>query len=266
MATNYVRKIVLGELLRPALVLPDMTNRTKKSAIEDLVGVLWNQKLISNKSAAVERVLEREELTPTALGNSVAIPHARLEVGDMPRIAVGRHVAGLDFGATDGELVHIIVLVLWKPEQPGLFNRLFAGLVSKLADDDFRNLLMQAKDGQEIARAFSNVNIDLIAGRTTKCEGDMLITLQLLESKKRAGTKSVDKQISLARDELSGSMLSRFDRLLDRWGEAVVEAPDGVCQGCNMQLSSSFASEILKNPDTIYVCERCGRFIMHHLR
>ena len=84
----------------------------------------------------------------------------------------------------------------------------------------------------------------------------MLISLQLNESKKRAGAKGLNRQIELARAELPGSMLSRFDRLIDRYGEALVAAPNGVCEGCNMALSSRFASEMLANPNTIYVCER----------
>ena len=60
-------------------------------------------------------------------------------------IAIGRHPEGVDFGATDGKPVNLIVLVLWEPEQAGLFNRLFAGLVSKLAKAEFRDLLLNAK-------------------------------------------------------------------------------------------------------------------------
>lgn len=265
MAASYVREIFLGKILKPSVVLEDMTNRTKRSAIEELINLLYKQELITNKSEAFERVMERESLVSTGLGNGVAIPHARLEVGDKPIIALGRHKTGVEFDAADGEPVYLILLVLWKPEQPGLFNRLFAGLVSKLADDDFRKKLFDAKNAEEIVRQFDDVRVDMHAGLATKCEADMLITLQLLEAKRRAGTKGLEKQIALARDELPGSVLSRFDRLIDRWGEALVEAPEGVCHGCSMHLSSSFASEMLKNPDTIYVCDRCGRFIIHHI-
>ncbi len=265
MSTRYLKEVPLGEVLKPAQVLADMANRSKKAAIEELVDLLWKQKLISNKSEAVTRVLEREELASTALGHGVAIPHARLEVGDTPAIAIGRHPAGIDFGAPDGKDVNLIVMVLWQPTQAGLFNRLFAGLVSKLADAHFRNRLMEESGADGIARALSDVKIDMLAGRSTKCDADMLIALQLLETKRRAKGNGLSQQVDLARAELPGSMLSRFDRLMDYYGEALVEAPEGVCRGCNMQLSSSFASEMLSNPDTVYICERCGRFLIHHI-
>ena len=265
MNARFVKEVPLGEVLRAEQVIADMTNRSKRAAIEDLVNVLYKQKLITNKAEAVTRIMEREELCPTTLGGGIAIPHARLEVGDTPVIAVGRHPAGLDFGAPDGKSVHLIVLVIWQPEQAGLFNRLFAGLVSKLADERFRNRLMEERGAKEIATALADVKIDMQTGRATTCEADRLIALQCLETKRRANARGLGGQIELARAELSGSMLSRFDRLMEHFGEALVEAPDGICHGCNVQLSSGFASEMLRNQDTVYVCERCGRFLIYHI-
>lgn len=265
MMMRYHKEVLLGEILDDSHVLDGMTNRSKKGAIEELVDLLYRKKSVPNKTEALERVIEREELVSTALGSGVAMPHARLEVGRKPVIAVGRHPHGLDFCAPDGEPVHLIVLVLWQPEQPGLFNRLFAGLVAKLADAPFREKLLSAPDAKTIAHALADVRVDMLAGRAAKCEADMMIALQLLEAKRRAGAKGLARQIELARAELPGSMLSRFDRLVERFGEALVEAPEGVCGGCHMQLSSRFASEMLKNPEMIYICERCGRFLIHRI-
>lgn len=257
--------LFLGEILDESHVLTGMKNRTKKSAIEDLVDVLWHKGSIEQKSEAVKRVLEREDLVTTALGEGVAIPHARLEVGEKPLIAVGRHEEGIDFEAPDGKKVNLIFLVLWQPEKPGLFNRLFSGLVSKIADANFRSQLLKAKNAKEIAGSISDVKVDFLAGSSGKWETDMLITLQLLESKHRAGAKGLSKKIELARAELPGSLLSRFDRLIKFYGEALVEATGGVCGGCNMALSTGLAQELLRNRDSIYVCERCGRFIVNQI-
>jgi len=265
MNAKFLKEVPLCEVFGPDQVIADMTNRSKKAAIEDLVDLLYKQKLVSNKSEAILRVMEREELCTTALGDGVAIPHARLEVGEKPVIALGRHMSGIEFDAPDGKPVNLIVLVLWQPEQAGLFNRLFAGLVTKLADSHFRNRLMEETDAEAIARALADVKIDMLAGRASKVEADMLITLQLLETKRRAGGNGDTRQIELARGELTGSMLGRFDRLMEVYGEALVEAPEGICTGCNMALSSGFAAEMLRNPENVYVCERCGRFLIHHI-
>lgn len=261
----YVKEVPLSEILTAKSVLADMKCKTKAEAFEQLIDVLHENGQVKDKAEALKRVMEREELAVTALGDGVAIPHARIEVGDKPVIVVGRHREGLDFESPDRGVVHLVFMVIWQPEMPGLFNRLFAGLVSKLADPGFRNQLMEAKGPKEIASALSDVRVDMLAGRAAKWEADILVTLQLLQAKKRAGTGGLKKKIELARDELPGSMLSRFDRLIDRYGEALAEAPAGVCEGCNMQLSSGLASEMQRNNDSVFVCERCGRYIIHHI-
>lgn len=265
MKEKFVKEVPLSEILDANHVLDNMTNRSKNSAIEDLVDRIWELKQIPEKAEVLRRVIEREELAATAMGDGIAIPHARFDVGNRPVVAVGRHPAGIDFNAPDRGLVHLIFLVIWQPEHPGLFNRLFAGLVSKLADPSFRDSLMKAKGSPEIARELSDVHVDMLAGRAEKWEADILITLQLLEAKKKAGARGLSRKIELARDELSGSMLSRFDRLVNHYGEALVEAPEGICLGCNMQLSSGFVYEMKKHPESLYVCEKCGRFLIHHI-
>jgi mannitol/fructose-specific phosphotransferase system IIA component (Ntr-type) len=265
MSSAYVREVPLGQILGEDLILPDLKSKTKEDSIKALVDLLDKKGLISDKAEALKRVLEREELAATALGEGVAIPHARLEVGERPLVAVGRHKGGVDFDAPDRGLVHLIFLVLWQPERPGLFNRLFAGLVSKLVDPSFRDRLMSALSAKEIAGQLADVKVDMLAGRAARWEADILITLQLLETKKKAGARGLTKKIELARDELPGSVLSRFDKLIGHYGEALVEAPTGICTGCNMQLSSGLASEMQHNPDSVYVCERCGRFVVYRI-
>ena len=265
MNESFLKEIPLTEILDKSCIIANMKSTTKSEAIDELLAVLSKAELLPDKDEALKRIMEREELACTAMGDGIAIPHARLDVGDNPVIAVGRHKAGLDYDSSNRGNVNLIFLVLWKPERPGLFNRLFAGLVSKLINPDFRKSLVEAKNSTEIAKLLSNVKIDMLAGRAAKWEADILITLQLLETKKRAGVKGLEDKILLARDELPGSMLTRFDRLISRYGEALVEASHGVCEGCSIQLSSGLASEMQRTSDSVFICEKCGRFIIHDL-
>jgi mannitol/fructose-specific phosphotransferase system IIA component (Ntr-type) len=265
MNEGYVRVVPLCEILSEDTIAANMKAKTKKEAIDELLSLLHKRKLIKDKDEAARRVLEREDLAPTVLGDGIAMPHARIDVGKDPVIAIGRHLSGVDFESPDRGKVGLIFLILWQPSLPGLFNRLFAGLVSKLADAGVRTEIMEARGPKEIMASLSDVKVDMLAGRAAKWEADILITLQLLEAKKKAGTKGLQRKIELARDELPGSMLSRFDRLISHYGEALVETKDGICGGCHMQLSSRLACEMQRNQDSVYVCERCGRFIIHHI-
>ncbi len=236
--------------------------------MEQLVGRLAELKLIDAKTTAVKRVMERERLAPTALGHGVAIPHARMEVGNRPIFAIGRHREGIDFSAPDGQPVNLVFLLLWQPERPGLFNQLFANLVAKLSNASFRQGLLDAESVDAMLKQLNGIRIDWMHTVETSLDGRMLLTMQDLEARLKAGEEDADKlkhKIELIRQDLDSSILWRYDRLRKLHGRALVSAEGGVCSGCSMQLSSGMASELLKNPTSLFICEKCGRFLMQRI-
>ena len=68
------------------------------------------------------------------------------------------------------------------------------------------------------------------------------------------------KQAAMIREELDRDLLGRFDRLMDRYGFAVADVVEGVCQGCNINISTQMYSAIEGSND-VYVCENCGKFL-----
>jgi mannitol/fructose-specific phosphotransferase system IIA component (Ntr-type) len=68
-----------------------------------------------------DAVLAREAIMPTGVGLGIAIPHARLPGLAAPVVALGLSNAGVDFGAPDGELARLIVLVV-TPEHDDLIQ------------------------------------------------------------------------------------------------------------------------------------------------
>ena len=117
-----------SDYLKPAQVIYDLKGKDKVQAIEELLDLLAKQKLIDNKKLLLTRIIDRENLVSTAIGNGVALPHARVDTDGTIRVAVGRSEKGIDFEAHDGQKVHLLILVVWNPTIPGLFNHLFAGL------------------------------------------------------------------------------------------------------------------------------------------
>ena len=64
-------------------------------------------------------------------------------------------------------------------------------------------------------------------------------------------------RLSLPNDR---DVLARFDRLMERYGFAVAEAVEGVCQSCNINVSTQMYSA-MEDSNDIYVCENCGKFL-----
>ena len=70
----------------------------------------------------------------------------------------------------------------------------------------------------------------------------------------------LEKEISTLQSYMNPDYLSRFNRLMGRYGTAIVDVEDGVCQGCFMTLSTSLRNQV-KYENHVYICENCSRFI-----
>jgi mannitol/fructose-specific phosphotransferase system IIA component (Ntr-type) len=256
-----------SDFLKPTQVVFDLKTKDKVEAIEELLDNLVKAKLVANKKLTLTRIIDRERLDSTAIGEGVALPHARVDTGGEIAIAVGRSEKGISFDAADSKLVHLIILVVWNPTLPGLFNHLFAGLARFLIKPEYRQRLFQAKDKAELVKILCEIQFalphheDKIIHRAS-----LLKKLQDIEVKKRKAAKDLQKELQkhacVIREELDESLLTRFDRLMERYGFAVADVVEGVCQSCNINLSTQMYSQIEDSND-IYVCENCGKFLVY---
>lgn len=64
------------------------------------------------------RLMHRESLGSTGVGDGYAIPHATYEGLEDTLGIVGRTVAPIDFGSLDGQAVRTLFLLLSPPDQP----------------------------------------------------------------------------------------------------------------------------------------------------
>lgn len=98
-------------LVDSRLVFADLPGATREDVLREFsnrIGVLG---LVPDADALVARLLEREKLGCTGLGNGIAIPHCKLpELVDV-LIAVATTAAPIDFGAPDGIPVRALFLV-----------------------------------------------------------------------------------------------------------------------------------------------------------
>jgi len=260
-----LRETSFSEFLKPNQIIFELKSKERLSAIEELLDSLVKQKLISNKNLTLTRIIDRENLESTALGHGIAVPHARVDTEKEIAVAVGRSTEGLDFEAPDGLPVNLIILVVWNPTIPGLFNHLFAGLASFLIRPENRERLFMTQDKNELYSVLSEIHFSFPREDKIINRASLLKKLQDIEIKiRRAPKEKLDellKHRNLIREELDQSLLARFDLLMDRYGYAVAEVIDGVCRSCNMSVSTQMASAIEESND-IYVCENCGKYLI----
>jgi mannitol/fructose-specific phosphotransferase system IIA component (Ntr-type) len=254
-----------SDFLDPSQINFDIKAKDKIGAIEELLDILIKRKLINNKKVLLTRVIDRERLESTGIGHSVAVPHARVDTDGNIAVAVGRSEKGIDFDSIDNKKVHLVILIIWNPSLPGLFNHLFAGLAQFLRRTGFRNRIFAAKNKTELFKVLSEIELKLPQEDQIISQAGLLSKLQDIEIKKRKASKKqrtmLQDQANLIREELDQSLLGRFDRLMERYGFAVAEVEGGVCQGCNINVSTGMRASIEGSND-IFICENCGKFLV----
>ncbi len=96
-------------------------------------------------------VIEREREYSTALGNEIAIPHARVEHLDNPLIAYARSPIGVDWNSPDGKPVHYIFLIVVPRASESEQVRILASIARMMSHGENRLFFETASEPQHIA-------------------------------------------------------------------------------------------------------------------
>ena len=99
---------------------------------------------------AFEAILERERLGSTAIGNGVAVPHARVDELDQIVVAFGRSEAGIEFKALDCEPVHELFLVLAPSGAAEEYLSVMQQITRLVQNQDFRRFVGGLKGDQDV--------------------------------------------------------------------------------------------------------------------
>jgi predicted nucleic acid-binding Zn-ribbon protein len=75
------------------------------------------------------------------------------------------------------------------------------------------------------------------------------------------GFEYLDEKIEKLRHRLPGRLLSLYDRLARQYPDVLTVITDGICQGCQREVSARLAILAARSSD-ILECEHCGRFII----
>ena len=140
----------ITELLDKRLILSDMTSKTKKSVLEELVSHLAQHEKRVNKEELLKALLEREKLGSTGINDGVAIPHGKLKNIDNLLAIFGRSREGIDFGALDGKPSHLFFLLVAPESSAGAHLKALARISRIAKSEIFREKCMKAKTSEEL--------------------------------------------------------------------------------------------------------------------
>jgi PTS system nitrogen regulatory IIA component len=139
---------VICGLLASEAVDMNLPAKSRASVLRELVSLAERTGMVYNRAEIIEALEEREALGPTGLPGGLAFPHPRRPLPYAtaePMVCLARVPAGIPFGAPDGRLTDLFVLICSHDDRQHL---LVLARLALLFDSDLRDALRQAADAE----------------------------------------------------------------------------------------------------------------------
>ena len=138
----------ITDLLSKDSILLGGSPESKSEAIDMLIELQVKGGKIADRDEYKKGILAREEKGSTAVGEGIAIPHAKSEAVKAPSLAAMTVPAGVDYEALDDEPSNLLFMIA-APNDGDVHLEVLSRLMTILMDEDFRTRLLSAKDKGE---------------------------------------------------------------------------------------------------------------------
>ena len=118
----------ISNLLKQDMVIPELEHQDMENVLKEMVHFLKKKNKISKDKELFEKLLQRERLGSTAIGDGVAIPHCKMKLAKNPLIMLAVSQKGADFNSPDGTPSNIFFLVVSSPDNPSLNLQILAAI------------------------------------------------------------------------------------------------------------------------------------------
>lgn len=140
------------DLLSRESILLGAAPKSKTEAIDLLIDLQVKGGKIADREEYKKGILAREAMSSTAVGEGIAIPHAKSEAVKAPSLAAMTVPEGVDYQAMDGEPSNLLFMIA-APNNGDVHLEVLSRLMTLLMDEDFRAKLLAAADAGEFLAA-----------------------------------------------------------------------------------------------------------------
>lgn len=148
----------LSKFCDETLIKFDLEAKDKKSAIDELVGLVASSNMVKDAKQLAEDIKEREELVTTGVGYEVAFPHAKTRSVKGIVIAFARSEEGVDFDAMDHRPVRLFFLIAAPEDAIGAHLNVMARLSYLMKSEEQRKKLLEADSPGEVLQLMDAVD------------------------------------------------------------------------------------------------------------
>lgn len=140
----------ISDILSAERTQIDVAVSSKKKLLEYLGRQISEQLSGSTADDIFERLLGRERLGSTGIGEGIAIPHCRLKECTQAFGVLLRLEQAIDFDAIDREPVDLVFALLVPEEATDEHLQVLAMLARNFSEADFRQALRNAPDASQL--------------------------------------------------------------------------------------------------------------------
>ena len=133
------------DLLSKDSILLNASPKNKAEAIDLLVDLQVKGGKITDRETYKQGILAREENGSTAVGEGIAIPHAKNAAVKAPSLAAMTVPEGVDYEALDDEPSNLLFMIAAPSDGGDVHLEVLSRLMVILMDEDFRAKLLAAE-------------------------------------------------------------------------------------------------------------------------
>lgn len=176
----------ITQLLTKHTIILDLDAHSKQEVLTELIGQLDQAGNLLDKEKFTQDILAREAQSTTGIGDGIAIPHAKSAAVQVPAIAFGRSISGIDYDSLDGQPAHLFFMIAASEGANNDHLDALSRLATFLMDENFRNKILAATSVEEVLNAVTN--------KETEVDGTKD---ELLVEETHRGTSSIKKILAV---------------------------------------------------------------------
>ncbi|MDP2941447.1 MAG: PTS sugar transporter subunit IIA [Candidatus Omnitrophota bacterium] len=142
------------DFLSKKAIVNDLKSSKKEDVIKELVEALISSGDIEKRcrNKLIDALMAREALGSTAIGQGIAIPHAKSDCVNKLVAAFGISKKGVEFDSLDGEPAYIFFLLVAPQDSAGPHLKALARISRLLKDKYFRDTLRACVDDKSVIK------------------------------------------------------------------------------------------------------------------
>lgn len=133
--------------------------KSKAEAIDMLVDLQMSGGKITDREEYKKSILAREEQGSTAVGEGIAIPHAKSAAVSAPSLAAMTVPEGVDYEALDDEPSNLLFMIAAPSNGGNVHLEVLSRLMTLLMDEDFKAKLISARSKDEFLKTIDETEM-----------------------------------------------------------------------------------------------------------